>query len=376
MRIEMRRMVKYPSINQYRQIVKEITERACFIGLDEEGKAQFDYLKPKPVVDFSITTKIHGCNAGVCYSEPDNIWCQSRENVITVEKDNMGFAWFIEQNKEIVISIIKELAKENNIDLNTHIISVFGEWCGSSIQKGVAVAELDKRFVIFEHFKVSPLEHQENSDEENIEKAKWYKTISYSDFGVPHPTIEWAESPENKIFNLMNFPTNTNRTISIDFNNPERAQNELIKIMEEVEAECPVGKAFGVSGTGEGVVISHLTPDGSLIQAKVKGGAHAKGSGKVKTLKVVDTEKLDKIDKCIEEICHEWRFAQGLREVFGVEYEDNIDRSKISLYLKWVATDTLKEESDIIQEYGFEPKDVIGKVQQKAKDYFFAVEQL
>ena len=36
----------------------------------------------------------------------------------------------------------------------------------------------------------------------------------------------------------------------------------------------------------------------------------------------------------------------------------------------------LKEESDIIQEYGFEPKDVMGKVQQKAKDYFFAVEQL
>lgn len=375
----MRRMIKYPSINQFRQIVKEITERVCFIGLDEEGKAQFDYLKPKPVLEFSITTKAHGTNAGVCYSEPDGLWCQSRENVITVEKDNMGFAWFVEQNKENVISIIKELAKENNIDLNTHIISLYGEWIGKGIQKNVAISELDKRFVIFEHFKVSPIEPQEDSDVENIEKAKWFKTISYSDFGVPEPDIEWAESPENKIFNIMNFntsPTNSNRTISIDFNNPERAQNELIKIMEEIEAECPIGKAFGVSGTGEGIVISYLTEDGSLIQAKVKGEAHAKGSGKVKTLKPVDTEKLDKIDKCVEEICHEWRFAQGLREVFGVDYEKTIDRSKISLYLKWVATDTLKEESSIIQEYGFEPKDVMGKVQQKAKDYFFAVESL
>lgn len=367
----MQRMIKYPSISQYRQIVKEITERACFIGLDEEGKAQFDYLKPKPVVEFSITTKAHGSNAGVCYSEPDGLWCQSRENVITVEKDNFGFAWFCEQNKEVLISIIKELATENNIDLNTHIISLYGEWIGKGIQKNVAISELDKRFIIFEHFKVSPIEPQEDSD--TIEKAIWYKTISYSDFGVPYPTIDRAESPENKIFNIMKFPT---KTIGIDFNNPERAQNELLEIMQEVEAECPIGRAFGISGTGEGVVISHLTQDGSLIQAKVKGEKHAKGSGKVKTLKPVDTEKLDKIDKCVEEICHTWRFEQGMVAVFGVDYEKTIDRKRIWEYLKWCSQDCLKEESDIIESYGFEPKDVMGKVQQKAKEYFFAVETL
>jgi hypothetical protein len=366
-------MIKYPSISQFRQIVKEITERACFIGLDEEGKAQFDYLKLKPVLTFSITPKAHGTNAGVCYSEPDGIWYQSRENVITTEKDNMGFVWFIEQNKENFISIIKELAKENGVDLNTHIISVYMEWIGKGIQKNVAISELEKCAVIFEHFKVSPIEPQEDNE---CEKAKWYKTISYSDFGAPEPDIKWSQSPENKIFNIMNFQTSSNRTISIDFNNPEKAQNELIKIMEEVEAECPIGKSFGVSGTGEGVVISYLTEDGSLIQAKVKGEAHAKGSGKVKTLNPVDIEKLDKIDKCVEEICHDWRFVQALREVFGVDYEKTIDRKRIGEVIKWVNSDTLKEESSIISDYGFEPKDVMGKVQQKTKEYFFAVEQI
>jgi hypothetical protein len=34
------------------------------------------------------------------------------------------------------------------------------------------------------------------------------------------------------------------------------------------------------------------------------------------------------------------------------------------------------QESDIIASYGFEPKDIMGKVQQKAKEYFFAVESL
>ena len=362
----MKRMVKYPSISQYRQIVKEITERACFVGLDEDGKAQFDYLKPKPVVDFTISTKLHGSNAAFCYSESDGGWTQSRENIITPEKDNFGFSWFCEQNKETLISIIKELAKENNINLNKYIISLYMEWIGKGIQKSVAISELEKCAVVFEHFKVSPIEPSED------EKAIWYKTITYSDFGVPSPTIEWAESPENKIFNIMNFPT---KTISIDFNNPERAQNELIKIMEEVEAECPVGKAFGISGIGEGVVISHLTSDGALIQAKIKGEAHSKNS-KVKTLKPVDTEKLDKIDKCIEEICHNWRFEQAIREVFGPEYEKTLDRKRIGEVIKWVTSDTIKEELDIIAKYGFEPKDVMGKVSQKTKEYFFAVEAL
>ena len=366
----MQRMVKYPSINQYRQIVKEITERACFIGLDELGNPEFDYLKPKPVVTFTATEKIHGCNAAFCYSEPDSFWCQSRENIITVEKDNMGFAWFCEQNKETFISIIKELAKENDIDLNKYIISLYGEYAGGNIQKNSALTNSEKCFIIFEHFKVSPIEPQEDADSE---KAKWFKTISYSDFSVPQPDVEWAESPANKIFNIMRFDT---WSFTIDFNQPERSQNDLIKLVEEtIEPASPLGKKFGhEANIGEGVVISHLTPDGSLIQAKIKGTKHS--NSKVTTLKAVDTEKLDKIDKCIEEICHSWRFEQMLREVFGVDYEKTIDRKRIGEFLRLVATDTLKEESDIIASHGFEPKDIMGKVQQKAKEYFFAVESL
>ena len=364
----MRRMIKYPSISQYRQIVKEITERACFIGLDEEGKAQFDYLKPKPVLEFSITPKAHGTNAGVCYSEPDGIWGQSRENVITVEKDNMGFAWFVEQNKETVISIIRELAKENNIDLNTHIISVFGEWIGKGIQKNVAISELDKRFVIFEHFKVSPIEPQEDSDVENIEKAKWFKTISYSDFGVPHPTIEWAESPENKIFNIMNFQTNSNRTISIDFNNPEKAQNELIKIMQEVETECPIGKAFGVSGTGEGVVISHLTEDGSLIQAKVKGTKHNQRGNKIDKIVSNNIEK-HVIDFVNNIACTEDRLNQQYDLCFDIPNGGFYDNSKIGLFLKMVYIDILKEEMDIMINLNIEPKNISKLINKSCLSY-------
>ena len=106
------RCIKYPSINQWRNLVKDVNERACYVGKDEEGNPIFDYLKPKPTLTFEITEKIHGCNAGVSYSNQDGIWYQSRENVITVEKDNMGFAFFCEQRKEVLIKMINELAED------------------------------------------------------------------------------------------------------------------------------------------------------------------------------------------------------------------------------------------------------------------------
>lgn len=54
-------MVRYPSIEQYRGVVKLVTERACYVGKDEDGKAIFDFLKPKPKLTFTASEKIHGC---------------------------------------------------------------------------------------------------------------------------------------------------------------------------------------------------------------------------------------------------------------------------------------------------------------------------
>ena len=106
----MKRMIKYPSIEQDRGVVKLVTERACYIGKDEDGKVIFDFLKPKPKLTFTASEKIHGTNAGVSYSIPDGIWAQSRENIITVEKDNAGFAFFVSQNESVLIDMIKSFS--------------------------------------------------------------------------------------------------------------------------------------------------------------------------------------------------------------------------------------------------------------------------
>ena len=110
------------------------------------------------------------------------------------------------------------------------------------------------------------------------------------------------------------------------------------------------------------------------LNFKNKGSKHSKS--RVKTLKKLtpeELEKLSKADKCAEEIFKVQRANQALTEIFGIDFEKDIDIKKIGEYLKWVSTDTIKEELDIIQGYDLEPKDVMKKVQEKYKKYFLGI---
>ena len=97
----MKKMVKFPSIEQFRTVVSNVNRHFNFVGLDENGDAIYDPTLPKPVITFKGTVKLHGTNAGVSFNNIGRLWAQSRENIITVEKDNAGFAFFVESNKEI-----------------------------------------------------------------------------------------------------------------------------------------------------------------------------------------------------------------------------------------------------------------------------------
>ena len=354
----MKRMIKFPSIDQFRTVIKNVNDHASYVGKDDNGIAVFDYLKPKPKLSFYGTVKIHGTNAAICYNEIDGFWVQSRENIITPEKDNFGCAWFCEQNKDAWLRIIEELVQEHELDLSKQTVTIYFEWAGKGIQKGVGISEIEKSAFIFSEFKVSPI------DENSEEKSYWLPTCT-----TGGQRLFNVSNTEARIYNICDFKT---FDIEIDFNNTDKIQNELIKMTLEVEEECPVAKDFGITGIGEGIVFETILEDGTRLCFKSKGEKHS--NSKVKTIKAVDTEKLDKIDKCVEEICHNWRFEQGLVHVFGSDYEKTLDRKKIGEYLKFIGSDTIKEESDLISEFGFEPKDVLGKVSQKAKEYFFAVE--
>ena len=245
------------------------------------------------------------------------------------------------------IDLMAKILIKNNLDSKQNTVSIYGEWCGGNIQKGVALTNLPKSFFIF-GVKITP--HTQDEEEAKLKPAYW---VDYSDLG----------NSEVKIFNIDDFPT---YEIEIDFNMPQLVQNDLSELTIAVEDECPVGKAFGFSGIGEGIVWA-AELNGVVHRFKVKGEKHS--SSKVKTLASVDVEKLNSIKEFTEYAVTESRFKQGLENVFPNGQE--IDVKKMGELIRWVVNDVLKEEMDTMVENGIEPKDVNKYISTKVREMFF-----
>ena len=293
-----------------------------------------------------ITRKLHGTNAGVSFNNKNGIWAQSKENIITIEKDNAGFAFHVKSNEEFYINSLKNFAKSNEIDLDVNTITVYGEYAGGGIQKGVAISNIQKSFFVF-GVKIS-----KPGDEEF--KSFW---INAKDF---------PRNPSLNIYNIYDYKT---YEIDIDFKRPDIAQNKMIEIMSQVEEECPVSKEFGEIGIGEGNVWTIEYKD-EIYRFKVKGEKHS--SSKVKTLAAVDVEKLNSITEFIEYAVTESRFNQALENVFP--NSEPIDTRKMGDLIRWVVNDVIKEESDTLAKNGLEPKDVNKYLSAKVREMFFKLE--
>jgi hypothetical protein len=89
--------------------------------------------------DITITEKIDGTNAAIVIQQTDDevsIYAQSRKRVITPDDDNFGFAAWVFENFDALVSILGP---------GIH----FGEWWGSGIQRGYGLSKGEKRFSLF-----------------------------------------------------------------------------------------------------------------------------------------------------------------------------------------------------------------------------------
>jgi hypothetical protein len=343
----MRKIIKFPSIEQLRTIVSNVLRHFNFVGLDETGEAIYDITKPKPTLKFKGTVKLHGTNAAVSYNTKGGLWAQSRENIITIEKDNAGFAFFTESNKDIFLDLILKIAEKEDINRNENTITIYGEWCGGNIQKGVGISNLPKSFFIF-GVKISPIVTDE--EEAKLKPSYW---VNY----------DYLRSPDDKIYNILDYQT---WEMDIDFNMPQLVQNKLSELTLAVEEECPVAKAFGFSGVGEGIVWT-TELNGIIYRFKVKGEKHS--SSKVKTLANVNVEKLESIQAFVDYAVTESRFKQGIENVFPNEEPINV--KKMGDLIRWVVTDITKEETDTLVENNLEPKDVNSQISWRVREMFF-----
>ncbi len=334
----MKKHIPFPSIEQFRNCVAGINRKFNFVGLDEKNNPIYDPTLKKPVLKFFGTVKLHGTNAGVCFNWYDGLWSQSREHIISIDKDNAGFAFFVHEQQQLFEDIMFLIAEKNNhLDLKQNTISIFGEWAGKGIQKGVGISQIDKSFYIF-GVKITP----EEGD------AYW----------VDHSYLKAAPY----VYNINDFPT---YEIEIDFNMPKLVQNDLAKITQGVEESCPVAEYFGIKGLGEGVVWI-CDYKGQRWMFKVKGEKHS--TTNVKTLANVDVEKLNSINEFISYAVTQNRFEQALGIVFQNGQE--IDIKKMGDVIRWVVNDIIKEESDTLKSNNLEPKDINKYVSSKVREMF------
>jgi hypothetical protein len=218
-------------------------------------------------IEFQGTVKLHGTNAGVGLTADNQLWTQSRNRIITPADDNMGFAAFVAQHTKEFTDILQAIrqftAGDISPDQNIGKVVIYGEWCGGKIQKNVAISGLPTMFVAFDACIIdnnnSPDGHDgDGDDSRRIWLAR--ETISSA------VDIVTATTPpeEQRIFHIWEFE---HYHLTIALSSLEEARQQLIRLTDQVERDCPVGRklrenlgpvpvegAVPVCKTGEGIV--------------------------------------------------------------------------------------------------------------------------
>ncbi len=322
-------MIKFPSIRQFRDVINSVKNSARFAGLDDLGKPMYSKVS-LPTLTFVGTVKLHGTNAALSQDTfYSNIKYQSRERELELGDDNAGFV--AHMSKFDLCKYMIELREFFSVS-DSDCITVFGEWCGGNIQKGVAINSLPKMFVVFavrigEHTWVRPC-------------GKYFHKFKNKNASIY--TISELSQPVY---------------IDIDFNMPELAQNKLVECTLAVEAECPVGKYFGESGIGEGLVWHCTSNPTSELVFKTKGEKHS--ASKVKTIAAVDVERYNNLNELAASIMTENRMNQMLETHTG-----------IAEFLRACVADCFKEEHDTIVASGFTDKEFSKASMNVARKFF------
>ena len=84
-------MIKYPSIEQFRNIIRAVKSKHDFKGKDESDNPIYLHDSPYPILKFKGTVKLHGTNAAIVKHKVGILTYQSRERELSLGSDNAGF---------------------------------------------------------------------------------------------------------------------------------------------------------------------------------------------------------------------------------------------------------------------------------------------
>lgn len=321
-------------VNGFNVMFKDLVYKAFNVNTQEEFNSIFEGFEGSTLI-FELTSRE---NRVVTSYEGTQIWLLAvRDNVTGNYIDiNEVISKFKEDNKFEFLKIFDEIKNKINTEKYDSII-IYGELAGKGIQNKVAVSQIDRFFAPF------------------------------SVIGVNKDTVDQLDVKLSVNESIRFYPVETFGVynVQLDLDNVHLAQQEVKDLTINVENECPVGKYFGVSGTGEGIVFTDETKQYSF---KSKGEKHS--VSKVKVIANVDIEKINKIKDFVDYSVTENRLNQGIE--YLKEMNKELDISSIGDFLRWLANDVLKEEQDVITENGLdnELKAIMKSVSSKGRKWF------
>jgi len=121
---------KYHKIPQFRDVVRAVTHKAHFVGLDEDNQPIYDTTRDKPILTFTGTVKLHGTNAMLVYTPESGVVGGKRSSLLPMKNpsEHFGFTQFIMENKDYLEKKMNELW--NKYCVEGEQLTVFGEWAG------------------------------------------------------------------------------------------------------------------------------------------------------------------------------------------------------------------------------------------------------
>ena len=323
--------IKYPSIDSYKNVVKEINRTT--------GVESF------PTIRMTGTVKIHGTNAGVIITQDGDVLAQSRNRLLTLDSDNAGFASFVEVSRDHFLAC----AQKSIGKTEWPYVVVYGEWCGGNIQAGVGVNGMPKSFVAFDVY------------------------LTDGEDGVFIDQCESFSNDDRRIYSIYEF-----KTWEMDINFSSRDDVEkLNELTLQVESRCPVAmvlNAGGESFTGEGIVWRG-NHKGKRLLFKHKGEKHQRGGGSksIKTVAAFTPEQQSAVDSFCAEALTVDRLMQGMEYLSEMGHEKTMKSTGI--YLGWVMRDINKECRLSIDElesaHGIEWKILNNKITKTVREWYF-----
>lgn len=298
---------------------------------------------PPPRVRYRAKVKLDGTNAAVQVHPSGRVLAQSRSQVLDGAADNMGFGSWVAANSAYFAGLA-----------GPEPLVVFGEWCGSGIQKRAAISHIARK--IFVVFALQLGDGMSAPARLELEPARLREVLpEHRDVFV----LPWLES-----------------TFEIDFGDDEQARIEAERISAEVErietVDPWVAATFGVQGVGEGIVLyPHLSGAAvvdrqrlSELMFKAKGEKHQ--AVRQKRAAQLEPEVARGVDAFVELVLAEARLEQGLAEAC----QGRPEMPKVGAFLKWIGVDVQKECGAELAAAGLTWEQVNRSISARARSWF------